>query len=82
MVSEGFQHRAAGLLSKTGHPVVVTAVLGARVQVDPIRRMDGWVLIKVVVGPQQDPTAIAHCYCVGDVLRMGDVEEASGHPGN
>lgn len=82
VVREGFQHRSAGLLSKAGHPVVVTACLCAWVKVHPISRVDGRVLIKVVVGPQQDPTAIAHCYRVGDVLGVGDVEETGGHPGN
>lgn len=82
MIGEGLQHRTAGVLSQACHPVLVTAVLTARAKVYPISRMDGWILIKVVVGPQQDPTPISHSYCIGDVLGMRDVEETSGHPGN
>ncbi len=82
VVREGFEHGAAGLLGETGHPVVVTAVLLSWVDVHRISRVDGRVLIKVVVGPQQDPPSIAHCHCVGDVLGVGNVEKACGHPGN
>ena len=82
MVSEGFKDGAADILSKTGHPVVVTAVLGAWFNVHPVSRVDGRVLIKIVVWPQQDPTPVTHGHCVGDVLGVGNVEEAGGYPGN
>lgn len=81
-VSKGFQYRHAGLLRKAGHPVVFAALLCAWAKVHRISRVDGWVLIKVVMGPQEDATPISHCYRVGDILSVGDVEEASGHPGN
>lgn len=82
MVREGLQHRAAGLLGEAGHPVVFTAVRAAGVDVNPVSRVDGWVLIKVVVGAQQDAASVAHGNSVGNVLGVGDVEEASGDPGN
>jgi len=82
VVGEGFQDGAAGLLSKAGHPVVLAAVLAARGDVHPVGGMDGRVLVKVVVGTHQDPAPVAHGYRVRDVLSVGDVEEAGGHPGN
>lgn len=82
MVSEGLQHRAAGLLSNAGHPVVLTAVHGTRIHIHRVSRLDGWILVEVVVRPQQDPAAISYCDRVGNVLGVGDVKEASGHPGN
>lgn len=82
MVAEWLQVGAAGVTSEASHPVVLTAVLAAWLKVHRIRRVDGWILIKVVVGPQQDPTPIAHRYGVGDILGMRDVEESGGHPGN
>lgn len=82
IVRERLQHRAAGLLGEAGHPVVVTAVRAAGLDVNPVYRVNGWVLIKVVVGPQQDAATVAHGNSVGNVLGVGDVEEASGDPGN
>lgn len=82
MVGEGLQHWAAGLLGQTGHPVVVTGVQAAGVDVNCICRVDGRVHVKVVVGPQQHAASVAHSNSVGDVLCVGDVEEASGDPGN
>ena len=81
-IGEGFQDGAAGLLSKAGHPVAVTAVLAARGEVHRISRVDRRVHVKIVVWPQQDPAPVAYGYRVGDVLGVGDVKEAGGHPGN
>lgn len=81
VVGEGFQHGAAGLLSKAGHPVVFTAVLTARLKVHGVGGIHRWIFIKVVVRPQQDPASVAHGNRVGDILSVRDVEEASSHPG-
>jgi len=81
VVAEGFQHGAAGLLSKAGHPVVFTAVLTARLKVHGVGGIHRWIFIKVVVRPQQDPASVAHGNRVGDILSVRDVEEASSHPG-
>lgn len=82
VVSEGFQYGAASLLSKACHPVVLTAFFCALFHVHRVIRVDGRVFVKVVVRPQQDPAPVANCHRVGNVLRMGNVKKASGHPGN
>lgn len=79
---ERFQHGTAGLLSNAGHAVSATALLRPRLDVHTVRGVHGRVLVKVVVGPQKDPTPVAHSDCVGDVLGVGDVKESCGHPGN
>lgn len=82
IVSEGFQHGAASLLSKAGHPVVLAASFGGRFNVHRVGRVDGRVLVEVVVRPEQDSPSVADRHRVGNVLRMRNVKEASGHPGN
>lgn len=73
IVNEGFQHGAAVLFSKAGHPVALADFFCTRFNVHRVGRVDGRVLVKVVVRPQQDPAPVADCHRVGNVLRMGNV---------
>ena len=82
MEGEGFEDRAAGVLSQAGHLVTLTALLWARCDIHPILRVDGRVLIEIVVRPKDDPAPVPHGNCVRDVLSVRDVKEASGYPGN
>lgn len=54
----------------------------SRLEVDAVRRLDGGVFIKEVVGPKEKAHPVAHCHGVGDVLRMRHVQEADRDPGH
>ena len=51
-------------------------------EVDGVSRIDGGVLVKEVVGSQEEAHTIPHCHRVGNVLCMWDVQETSSHPGH
>lgn len=51
-------------------------------EIDGISRIGGGVLVKEVVGSEEETHTVAHSHCVGNVLCMWDVQEASCHPGH
>lgn len=51
-------------------------------EVDGISRIGGGALVKEVVGSEEEAHSIPHSHCVGDVLRMWDVQETGCHPGH
>ena len=51
-------------------------------EVDGVSRIDGGVLVKEVVGSQNEPHTVPHCHGVGNVLCMWDVQETGCHPGH
>ena len=46
-------------------------------EVDGVSRIDGEVLVKEVVGLQEEPHTIPHSHHVGNVLCMWDVQETA-----
>ena len=51
-------------------------------EVDRVSRIDGGVLVKKVVGSEEEAHAVLHSHCVGNVLCMGHVQETGCHPGH
>lgn len=82
VVSERLQCGTALILFQTRHFVVLTVTLRALIKIHSIRRVDGWIFIKIVVRSKDDATTIAHCNRVRDVFGMRNVQETSSHPGN
>lgn len=52
----------------------------ALLKVDAARGENGGVLIKEVIGSEQEANSVPQSHCVGDVLSMGDVQEAGCNP--
>lgn len=51
-------------------------------EVDGVSRIGGGVLVKEVVGSEEEAHTIPHSHRVGDVLCMWDVQETGCHPGH
>lgn len=51
-------------------------------EVDGVSRIRGGVLVKEVVGSEQEAHSIPHSHRIGDVLCMWDVQETGCHPGH
>ena len=52
----------------------------AFLKVDTARGEDGGVLIKEVIGSEQEANSVPQSHCVGDILSVGDVQEAGCNP--
>lgn len=50
-------------------------------EIDGVGRVEGGVLIKEVIRPEEEAHAVPYGHCVGNVFRMWDVQKASCHPG-
>lgn len=50
-------------------------------EIDGVSRVEGRVLVKEVIGPEEEAHAVPDRHRVGNVLCMWDVQEASCHPG-
>lgn len=84
LVREGGQVRDTGRqVGDAGHRVDAAepSVL-ALLKVDAARGEDRWVLIKEVIRSEQEASSVSQSHCVGDVLSMGDVQEAGCNPGH
>lgn len=66
--------QACGGLGQAGDVVDITGggVLLAAEE-NAVRRVDGGILIEIIVGSQKEANLIPHRDCVGDVLRMWNV---------
>lgn len=51
-------------------------------EIDRVCRIEGGVLVKEVVGSEEEAHSIAHSHCVGNIFCMRDVQETSCHPGH
>lgn len=51
-------------------------------EIDRVRRLEGGVLVKEVVGSEEEAHTVPHSHRVGNVFRVWDVQEASCHPGH
>lgn len=52
----------------------------ALLKVDAARGEDGGVLIKEVIGSEQEANSVPQSHCVGDILSVRDVQEAGCNP--
>lgn len=52
----------------------------ALLKVDTARGEDGGILIKEVIGSEQEADSVPQSHCVGDILGMGDMQEAGCNP--
>lgn len=52
----------------------------ALLKVDAAWGEDGGVLIKVVIGSEQEANSVPQSHCVGNILSMGNVQEAGCNP--
>lgn len=50
-------------------------------KIDRVSRMEGGVLVKEVIRPEEEAHCVPHGHRVGDVFRVRDVQKASCHPG-
>lgn len=84
LVRERGQGRDTGCQAGgAGHRVgIAEPSILAFLKVDAARGEDGGVLIKEVIGSEQEANFVPHSDCVGDVLSMGDVQEAGCNPGH
>lgn len=71
----GCQVRDAGHRVDTAEPSIL-----ALLKVDAARGEDGGIFIKEVIGPEQEANSVPHSHCVGDILSVGDVQEAGRNP--
>ena len=83
-VGEGREVRDTGRsLGQASHGVDLTGPsILVFPEVDGVSRIDGGVLVKEVVGSQEEAHTIPHCHRVGNVLCMWDVQETRSHPGH
>lgn len=51
-------------------------------EIDGVRRVEGGVLIKEVVGSEVEAHPVSHSHGVGDVFCMWDVQKPGCHPGH
>ena len=51
-------------------------------EVDGVSRIHGGLLVKEVVGSQEEAHTVPHCHRVGNILCMWDVQETGCHPGH
>ena len=65
----------AGHMIHTAEPSIL-----AFLKVDTARGEDGGVLIKEVIGSEQEANSVPQSHCVGDILSVGDVQEAGCNP--
>lgn len=70
-------------MGDAGHRIdIAEPSILALLKVDTARGEDGGVLIKEVIGSEQEANSVPHSNCVGDILSMGDVQEAGCNPGH
>lgn len=50
-------------------------------EIDGVGRVEGGVLIKEVIRPEEEAHSVPYGHRVGNVFRMWDVQKASCHPG-
>lgn len=50
-------------------------------EIDGVRRVEGRVLIKEVIRPEEEAHSVPYSHRVGNVFCMWDVQKASCHPG-
>lgn len=63
-----------------GVDLTVTGILTLP-EIDGISRVEGGVLIKKVIGSEEETHPIPHCHRVGNVFCMWDVQKTGCHPG-
>ena len=83
-VGEGRDVRGTGSSlgeASQGGDLTVPSIL-VPLEVDGVSRIEGGVLVKEVVGSEEEAHTIPHGHCVGNVLCMWDVQETSCHPGH
>lgn len=51
-------------------------------EIDRLRRLEGGVLVKEVVGSEEEAHTVPHSHRVGNVFCVWDVQETSCHPGH
>ena len=51
-------------------------------EVDGVGRIEGGVLVKEVVGLEEEAHTVPHSHRVGNIFCMWDVQETSCHPGH
>lgn len=51
-------------------------------EIDRVCRIEGGVLVKEVVGSEEEAHSVAHSHRVGNIFCMRDVQETSCHPGH
>lgn len=71
----GRQVGDAGHRVDTAEPSIL-----ALLKVDAAWGEDGGVLIKEVIGSEQEANSVPQSHCVGDILSMGNVQEAGCNP--
>ena len=83
-VGEGRETGGTG--SSLGEASQGVDITGPRIlvlpEVDGVSRIDGGVLVKEVVGSEEEAHTVRHRHCVGDVLCVWDVQETGCHPGH
>lgn len=68
-------------MGDTGHRVdTAEPSILVLLKVDAARGEDGRILIKEVIGSEQEANSVPQSHSVGDILSMGDMQEAGCNP--
>lgn len=82
LVRKGRQIRNTGCqVRDTGHRVdTAESSILVLLKVDTSRAKDGRVLIEEVIGTKQEAHSVPQSHCVGNILSLRDMQQASSHP--